>query len=345
MATSSPLGGSDGRALKPLLLALVFPLFLAIALPGLYLAAMHEPTPRGMAVEIVGTDAKAQGLASNLQSSSAGKLTVTTVADAATGKGHVEDLQARGAFDPATGTLYTATAGSPAATQAVKAVFTPVAKQTGTALRVRDVAPLPADDRVGVTLLFVGLPAILAGFVSATVLGMGVPGLRVRDELGLIALVALIGAVTTGFVAYGVYGALHSNALAVGLLTGAGTMTAGLIQSGGLKLIGSSMTMVSVTILVLLGVPASGIAVPVDMAPALFETLHGILPTAGVLDGLRRIIYFDGTGISGDLLIVAFWALLGAGMIWVAGLRDPKDPAPDPGATVAPTATATEAAA
>jgi hypothetical protein len=331
MATPSSPGGPGGRALKPLLLALVFPLFLAIALPGIYLAAMHEPTPRGMAVEVIGQDARAQGLAAKIGQSSDGGFTVTTVDDAATGKAHVEDLEVRGAFDPATGTLYTATAGSPAAAQAVRAAFAPVAQEAGTELRVRDVAPLPSGDRVGVTLMFVGLPAILAGFVTATVLGMAVGGLRLRDELGLIALVALIGAVTTGFVAYGVYGALSSDALAVGLLTGAGTITAALLQSGGLKLIGPGMTMISVTILVLLGIPASGIAVPVDMAPALFETLNGILPTAGVLDGLRRIVYFGGTGISGDVLVLAFWALLGAGMIWLAGLRDPE--VPDPAAT------------
>lgn len=311
--------------------ALMFPLFMAIALPGVYLYAFHEPSPHGMNVEIVAADQRATELTAGLSAKMAPAFEVGTVADMDTARVHLTELSSRAAFDPATGELYVATAGSAAAEATVTAAFGAVADQLGVELQVRDVAPLPGGDRLGVSLMFVGLAAILAGFVTATVLNLAVPGLSLRAELGIIALMGLVAAVVTSFLAYSVYGALSGHLFAVAGLVWLATVTAGLLQSGGIKLIGPAMTLLSIALLVILGIPASGIAVPIDMTPALFAHLHSWLPTSAVLDALRRTIYFGGQGVAADLPVIGLWMAIGAGLIWLGTLRGgSSEPAVDP---------------
>ncbi|PPJ21636.1 hypothetical protein C5E45_31085 [Nocardia nova] len=297
---------------------------MALALPGVYLYAFHQPQPHEMPVEIIGANHDSAQLALGLATKMAPSFRVTSVADADTARRHLTDMSSRGAFDPATGTLYVASAGSPLAESAVQTAFGAVARQLGTELTVRDVAPLPESDRVGVSLLFVGLAAILAGFVTATVLNVAVPGLSLRAEIAILGLVALVAAVITTFIAYSAYGALSGHLVEVALLAASGTICAGLLQSGGIKLIGPGMTVVGVTVLIILGIPASGIAVPVDMVPPVFAHLHSWLPTSAVLDGLRRTLYFGGSGIDADLPIIGLWIALGAGAFWLSTLRSPK---------------------
>ncbi len=314
--------------------ALIFPLFMAIALPGVYLYALHEPSPRAMGVEVIGTDQQATRLVAVLSARMAPAFDIGNVADIDTARAHLETLDIRGAFDPATGTLYVAGAGSAAAAATVTTAFEAVADGLGMTLTVRDIAPLPAFDRLGMSFLFVGLAAILAGFVTATVLNLAVSGLSLRTELGIIALMGMIAAIVTTFVAYSMYGAVTNNLFAVAGLVWLAVVTAGLLQSGGIKLIGPAMTLVSIVILIILGIPSSGAAVPVDMTPALFTHLHSWLPTSAVLDALRRTIYFDGHGIGADLSIIGLWIGLGAGLIWLSRLRGAQQPPAEAAAAV-----------
>jgi hypothetical protein len=311
------------RPNKMMLAALSFPLFMAIALPGLYLAAFHEPSPDHMKVQIIGTSDSAQQLAAGLTTSSDGSFEASTVADSDTAVEHLEVLTSRGAYDPATGDLYVASAGSPAAEQAVRAAFESVAADDGQELTVTDVAPLPDHDRLGVTSLFMGLGGVLAGFTCATVLGSAVRNLRLRHEIAIIGLMSATAGVLTTFIGYAVYGALTTELLGVGTIITAVAFVSGLIQSGGLKLIGPGMTVISVIILILLGVPASGAAIPADMTPGFFADLQTLLPTSAALDALRRTIYFGGTGIGPNLAALAFWGLLGAAMIGISRLKSP----------------------
>ncbi|MFI5428079.1 hypothetical protein [Aeromicrobium sp. UC242_57] len=174
----SPTSGK--RPNKMVMISLIFPLFMAIALPGLYLAAFHEPTPDRMRVEIIGTSPSAQQLAQGLTMSSDGAFDATTVANRADAVSHLKAMSTRGAYDPSTGVIYVASAGSPAAEQAVATTFADVAADSGIELTVEDVVPLPEGDRLGVTFLFLGLAGVLVGFTTATVLGVALGGVGLR---------------------------------------------------------------------------------------------------------------------------------------------------------------------
>ncbi|SDU54967.1 hypothetical protein [Gordonia westfalica] len=306
-----------------LLAALAFPIFMALAMPAAYLAAFHEPEPTNMVVQIVGTGDRAQKLATGVGVSTEGRFDAAVVADTETAKRALADLDSRAAYDPETGDLFIASAGGAAAAQAVTAVFTEVAGQSGQTLSVTDVAPLPEQDRVGVSFLFIGLAAILAGFTTATMLGMVLPGLGLRRHLAILGGMSVITAVIGTWIAYGVYGALSTNLLAVGAMLTVLSAVTGLIHLGGLRLIGSEMTVVSVILFIILGIPASGAGVPADMVPGFFGSLQHFLTTSSGLDALRRIIYFDGAGIAADLTTLAIWTVAAIGMFTLATLKRP----------------------
>lgn len=326
---SNPLTAAGGRAtpVKMIVVALMFPIFMALALPGVYLAALHSPVPTHMHVQIIGAGPAVVGLQHALESEAGEALDVSVVASAKAATADLRTLDTRAAYNPSTGGLYVASAGSIIATQAATAVFTQVIDKTGkegATLTVHDVAPLPASDSAGISLMFIGLAAILAGFVTATVLGVAVPGLRRRTEAAILTGVALAAGTIGTFIGYVAYGALSTNIIGAGLMIAAGTMVAGLVQSGGLKLIGPAMTIIGVSLFVILGIPASGAAVPIDMVPPFFQFLHIGLPTTGVLEGLRRIIYFDSAGLSRNISTLVIWALIGLAMAWIASLKNPK---------------------
>ena len=339
---------SWGRAIA----ALVFPLFMAIALPGIYLAAMHQPAPEDMRVEIVAgatanSDAAAQGgddtagnekaakeaqaqvaaaaqLATGLGAETDGRIDAVTVPDIATAKEHLGDLTSRAAYGPTTGKLYIASAGSPAAAAAVETVFEQVAEKTGATLSVVDTAPLPDEDRVGVSFMFLGIAGVLAGFTAATVLELMVAGISGRRQLLLLTGVSLAAGAVTSFIGYSVFGALTSDLLPVAGLVSLIALASGLLQLGGLRLIGPGMTLISIVLLILLGIPSSGAAVPVDMMPALFSHLQHVLSTSAGLDALRRVLYFGGAGVARDIPALVLWSLVGLVLMYLSTLKSSR---------------------
>jgi len=330
---------------KPLLGVLVLPLFFLVALPAVYLGALHQPAPHDMRVAVIGSGAPAERLASGLDAQAGDAFDVETVSTVAQARSALRHLEIRAAYDPATATVYVASAGSAAGANTTEQLFTKVAAQSNQTLTVDDVVPLPAGDRLGVSLIFLGLAAIVAGFLTATVLNVAVPGLSIRRELGYLAGAAVAAAVIPMFTAYCVYGAFDGAVLGTGAFLAAVAFVTGVFHAGGIRLIGPAMVMVTVFFTVILGVPASGAAVPRDMLPTFFDWLHPLLSTPAALDGLRRVLYFGGTGIGRNVVTLAMWGLIGFGLLGLSTLKAPDAGAANPFAGVIGGAAPTDPAA
>ncbi|WP_073256048.1 hypothetical protein [Cryptosporangium aurantiacum] len=310
---------------------LVLPLFFLVALPAVYLGALHQPAPHDMRVAVIGSGTPAGNLATGLAAQVGDSFEVETLGTVEQARSALRHLEIRAAYDPATATVYVASAGSAAGANAAEQLFTKVAAQTDKTLTIEDVVPLPASDRIGVSLIFLGLAAVVAGFLTATVLNVAVPGLSIRRELGYLAGAAVAAAVIPMFTAYCVYGVFDSAILGTGALLAAICFVTGVFHAGGIRLIGPAMVMVTVFFTVILGVPASGAAVPRDMLPDFFDWLNPLLSTPAALDGLRRVLYFDGTGIGRNVVTLAMWALIGFGLLALSTLKSPKpEGAPGP---------------
>ncbi|MET7772538.1 hypothetical protein [Nocardia sp. NPDC005366] len=285
---------------------LMLPLFFLIALPGLFLGILHSPTPHEVMVAVIGAGPQAQAVANQLTAHAHG-FEIRTISDADSGRTAVRDREVRGAYDPTTGDLYVASAGGAQATQAARALFAAVAQASGATLHVRDVVALPDADRLGTSTLYIGVGAIVGGFLSGLIVAMVAPGLRTRTQFFAVAAMSVVIAGIETCYGWVVFDIFPGNAGA-GAATLAGiALVAGSVTLAGVRLIGPAMVMVSLLVLVLAGVTASGLAVQLDMAPALYSWLHEVLPTARGLSALRSVCYFDSEGTRSDLVVMAVW--------------------------------------
>lgn len=325
--TTDPPASSSGSK-KLFLGAMVFPLFMMLLMPLLYSWGLHSPSPNDMKVAVIGESAQSQQMAGALSARSDGAFAVSTVRDPAAAHDAIDRLEIRGAWDPATNNVYVASAGGLIASTAAEGFLKEVAtsQNPGAPPNVIDVVPPTSDDRLANTVLFVGIAAILGGFTLTTVLRMAVGTLSLRVELLLLATIGVALAVIPLFIAYSFYGTFDQGFVKVGLLLYAGVLTVGCFHLGALRLIGPAAVVPTIAIMVLLGIPASGAAVPAEMVPGFFGTLSRILPTPALLDGMRRVVYFPDSGLGATVSTLALWVLVGAAMIGLAALRHTDDP-------------------
>lgn len=313
---------------KLFLAGMIFPLFMMVAMPLLYSWGLHSPSPHDMNVAVIGDTSQSQQLAGALDTKADGKFSVTTVADTNAAREALERLEIRGAWNPANGDVYIASSGSAIAGSTARAFLTSVAEAQDPSVPVNviDIAPPGDNDRLANSLLFVGLAAVLGGFASASVLRMAVGSLSLRVELLLLTVLSAVTSVIPLFIAYSVYGAFETGFEKAFLLLFVGSLTVGCFHLGALRLIGPVAIIPTIVIMVLVGIPASGAAIPAEMVPTFFGMLSRILPTPALLEGLKRIVYFPEAGLGASVSTLFVWALLGMAMIGLAALRHTNDP-------------------
>ncbi|WP_433632364.1 hypothetical protein [Nocardia sp. CA-120079] len=297
---------------------LVLPLFFLIALPGLFLGALHAPAPHDMKVAIIGDGASSDAIATQLSARATG-FEIHRVVDAESARNAVRERDIRAAYDPATGDLFLASAGGAQATEAARALFSATAQSSGTTVRVHDVVALPASDRLGTSALYVGIGAIVGGFLSGLVIAMVAPTLRVRWQLLTLVVMSMVIAGIETCYGWVIFGMFPGNVAASAAVLAGTAAVAGLVTLAGMRAIGPAMVMVSILVLILAGVTASGLPVQLDMAPDFYRWMHEILPTPRALSALRGVAYFGGDGITGDLVVMGIWGL--AGLIVLALTR------------------------
>lgn len=319
------LAGSARRAPLPMILmAMLFPVFMAFAYPGSYLSAMLEPAPDHMQLAVVESTKDAPQIAQQLQAEGGDAVDVTTVADSAAAKTAVTDLEARAAYDPSNGSLYVASAGGAQATSAAQSIFEEVAQKTDQTLHVKDLRGTTAADSTGTGFMYMLTACLVAGYVTATMLTSLARGVRLPVKLAVQVLMSVVAGVLTAGVCFGFYGVYDHHLVGAALIGGALFLTASVVQLGFAGLLGQASTLVGISLFVILGVPASGAAATPDMLPGFFRVLHRLLPSGAGGELLRRVLYFDSHGIGTWVLLLVTWLLVGAGLIWLGTLRSPS---------------------
>lgn len=314
-------------------MALIFPLFMALVLPAIYLTAFHDPQPQHMNVTVVAGSQQEQQKAQALQVKSGKAFDLDIIASKAEAKQRVASMDTNAAYVLKDNSAYVASAKSVLGAQTVQQYLGKIA---GDDLKVHDLKPLPDQDRAGLSLMFIGIGSVLAGFIVATMTNM-IGRLKLVPELLMYAGIGVVSAVVTTFVAYSFHGAFSDHIVPVALAAGAGAFVAALVQGGGYKIMGPVMIIPGILLFVFVGIPASGASIPVDMTPGFFQALHPFMPTTAVLEILRRVIYFGGAGVGKNIMILALWTLIAAGLYWLGTLMPKReDPSPMDGLLGAP---------
>lgn len=217
-------------------------------------------------------------------------------------------------------TLLIAGGASPAVAQVLTQLGTGMAAQTGGALRVDDVVPLPAADPRGTGMAASALPITLAGILSAFALT-----LTLRREIWtrLVAVVAFSGvaAWTIAMLLFHVFGSVEQNFWGVTAGLTLGLLACGLPVLGLGALFGPVGLAFGAVLAVLVGNPLSGLASAPEMLPRGWGEVGQWLPQGATATLLRSTAYFDGAGAGTAILVAVCWALAGAALVTAAALR------------------------
>jgi len=259
-----------------------------------------------------------------------GAFDVVRAEDTAAGEELIKTRRVYGVIDLSTGRpqLIIASAASPAVAQALQQVALAL-NPGGTAVAVRDLVPLPADDPRGAGLAAGALPLVLGGIIAAGLLTNLVAGTarRIAGALtfavtGGLALVAILQ-----FWLGSIEGDYWLNSGVVALSIGATALTILGLEA----LLGLRGLALGAAVMMLLGNPLSGLTSAPEMLPSGWGAFGQYLPPGAAGSLLRSTAFFDGNGATPHLLVLLGWAAFGLLLTAAATLRasriTPAEPA------------------
>jgi hypothetical protein len=318
---------SDGtpprRSLSPddrkLLVASLGILVAVFALVSSNVAANHSPKPHNLPIGIVGTPAVAEAARSELVRAAPGAFELHAYQSLTAARTAVLHRSVYGAFQPVPSTvLLVATAASPPVAALLQRTFASVAGRAGRALTVQDLVPLPSSDSSGATTFSAVLSLIIAGLAGTTLIYTLTrhrpESLRVVATVVLGVAAGLITALVTNFLVgafpdhfFQVWGVATLFVLAIGLPIAAFQV-----------IFGIAGTAIGAVLFLVIGNPASGGSSAPQLLPGFWRTLSQILPPGAAVTSMRDVVYFNGHGSSQALIVLAGYAVLGAGVAMIA---------------------------
>jgi hypothetical protein len=269
--------------------------------------------PRELPIVVAGPDAAAGQVRDRLASVQPGAFAVTAVTDESAARAAIADRQAYGAIvlgQPPT--VLTASAASPIVAQ----LLTQVANGLGAsqnpapaAVRIVDVAPLPAGDPRGTGLAALALPLVLGGIAIAAAGGRVIRGIG-RRVVGCVLTAAVAGLALAG-IAHGWLGALTGSYWAESGVIALGLAAVSICLVGLDAAFGIAGLALGAAVVMLIGNPFSGMTSAPEMLPTPWGQLGQWLPPGAAGSLLRSVAFFDGAAATRPVLILAGYVILG----------------------------------
>jgi hypothetical protein len=310
-----------GGQLRTTILLLVGVFLLQLGFIFSYVAAFHDPKPHRVSVALVAPASLASRGVGAIdaipnQIATARALPSTTVARKQILNG---SISAAIIFNPASTTdqvLYASGGGAAVATT-VEKVATEVETKYGRHVTFTDLVPLQAGDARGLTGFYLVIGWIVGGYLMASILGIanGTRPSSVREAATrLLAIVPYAAASGLGgaLIVDEMLGALTGHFLALwslGVLVVAASAAATMAFEALLGIAGIGIVILA---FVILGNPSAGGPYQPELLPGFWRAISGWLPNGAGTDTVRRIVYFDSHGITGHLLVLAGYILVGA---------------------------------
>ena len=315
-------GPGPRMPVRKLVLVMLGLTVVVVAFISSYASALGKPSPRHVPVAVNAPSA----VLGKLEASPL--LRVYPVVDLARARSMVEDRTAYGALLlPRTGpaTLLVANGGGHAVATMLMQLGQQVARARGTTLTTVDLAPTSPNDPNGTVEFYCIAFLFLGGAIGATVLGRvagPVRGLRgALARLGLVLVYAGLLSVVVTFFADIVFGDLVGHFGLLFLTLWLFVVAVCLAVTGLSALVGLA-SIVLVLVLIILGNPSSGGAVPRPLLNGFYSGLNPVTPQGAALSALRGVQYFGDSGIDLGLLCLLIWALAGLALLGAAVFRD-----------------------
>ncbi|WP_104103274.1 ABC transporter permease [Arthrobacter sp. 08Y14] len=285
----------------------MMPLLMVSMLVGGYLAAMHSPEPQNMPIAVSGPSQQADSFTGALESAAPDAVDVRRAASAEEARQLVLDREVSGAvvLSGGSATVYTAGAAGASQSSTVTALLAPQVLGQGLNLQTEDLKPLPDNDMAGLGAMFMTTALMLAGYMPLSLVLSNSPELlRFRRFVPLLAGWSALIAALVWTVVGPIMGVVEGHTAAVLGICWLSVFAVGSVQLFLTRIFGPMAVLVGMLFLMVLGVPASNMSMSVHTMPALYPFLHSFLPAAATGESLRSVLYFDGNGAAGHLLVL-----------------------------------------
>jgi hypothetical protein len=178
--------------------------------------------------------------------------------------------------------------------------------------------PLPSSDSSGATSYSVVLSLIIAGLAGTTLIYTFT---RHRPEtVRVLATVALgvAAGLITALITNVLVGAFPDRFFLVWGVAALFVLAIGLPIAAFQVIFGVPGTAIGAFLFLVIGNPASGGSSAPEFLPGFWRTLSQILPPGAAVTSMRDVVYFNGHGSSHALIVLAVYAVLGAGVAMLA---------------------------
>jgi ABC-2 family transporter protein len=314
---------------KAVALVLVPALVLMLAFALFYVGAFHDPTPHQVPLAVVGPPA----VAARLNRLPGDPLDARQASSRPDALSQIDDREVYGAYEPAPNRLFVASAANRATAVALEETFNGIAAaQHRPAVQVTDVKPLPAKDLNGTAAFYAVIAWMFGGYIGATLIGLiGSPRSSSRQRatarVGALAGFGIVGGIVSVVLLRAAFDVFSGHVIALCAIAALTIFASGAATAGIQAAAGPAGTGLVILVFVILGNSASGGPFARPLLPGVWRTIGGLLPPGASVDLTRSALFFNGARITGPILVLVGWAVLGALLALALGGRimDPAD--------------------
>ncbi|MFF5481128.1 ABC transporter permease [Streptomyces sp. NPDC012935] len=300
---------------------------LALLFIASYVGALHDPKPKNVPLGVVAPGVAAQQTVDRLENLPGDPLDPRAVADAATARKQILNREIDGALlidsSSTTDTLLVATGGGRVLAATLESLVATLERSEARTLRTIDVAPADRHDANGLTAFYATVGWCVGGYLCASIMtissGAGRPTPR-RSAIRLIAmaLVAIVCGLGGALIIGPVLGALPGSLAALWGVGALITFAVGAATLAFQAVFGMAGIGLAILIVVILGNPSAGGALPHQLLPPFWKDIGPALPPGAGTWATRSIAYFKGNDTTASLLVLSAWAAAGAAITLLA---------------------------
>lgn len=292
----------------------LMPLLMVGMLVSGYLASMHSPKTHDMPVVVAGTSEVATQFADSLKDATGNALDVSISTSPEDARHSVLNRESSAAvvIDGDQATLYTSSSAGASQKTTATTLIAPQILAAGLTMVSDDVAPLPANDMSGLGAMFLTTALLMAAYLPFSITLSNSPELlRLKRAVPLLAGWAALIAGLIALITGPILGVVEGHTLALMGVAWLGIFTIGSVQLFFTRIFGPMAVVVGMLLLMVFGIPASNMSLPIWSMPDFYGFLNKFLPAPALGESLRSVLYFNGHGIGKYLTVLIIGGILG----------------------------------
>ncbi|MFJ8751268.1 DUF3533 domain-containing protein [Streptomyces sp. NPDC102441] len=295
-----------------------------------YVGALHRPDPTDVPFGVVAPQRVSGQLVTQLGDLPGGPLDPRAVSGEAEARRQIQNRDIDGALivspSGSTDTVLVASGGGTVLASSLTKIIEQAEGPRQRTVRPVDVAPASPGDFNGLSSFYLVVGWCVGGYLCASILAISAgtrPANRQRAAIrtGVMALYSIVGGIGGAIIIGPVLGALPGSFWALAGLGALIVFATGMITLALEALTGIVGIGLAVLLIVIAGNPSAGGAFPLPMLPDFWRAIGPALPPGAGTWTARSIAYFRGNAVTGPLLVLSAWAVVGTALTMLLSTR------------------------